>query len=135
MMTSFTFSKTKKVNENLLQEEAKTSLDGRLGCLSLTSTTIRFDVEDEQAGDETILQAIVDAHDASQESAEQAADKKRKASKAEVNATDFDTMQKAAKTAKDLTEIKAVVSNVILAVARLAEAEGMTPTTPATITP
>lgn len=51
--------------------------------------------------------------------------------KTEVNAADFDAMQKAAQTAKDLAALKAVVSNLILAVARLSESEGMTPVTPA----
>lgn len=49
----------------------------------------------------------------------------------EVNSADFDALQKAAETAKDMAALQTVVSDLILIVGRLAEADGLTPVTPA----
>ncbi len=73
------------------------------------------------------------ADKAAAELAKQEATKKISDSTTEVNAADFDVMQKAAKTAQDLAAIKAVVSDLILAVARLSEAMGLTPVTPVVV--
>ena len=57
-------------------------------------------------------------------------EKKRQKGKTEVDAADLDALQKAARAAKDVTTLTVVVGDLILVVARLAEAEGRTPVTP-----
>lgn len=58
-------------------------------------------------------------------------DERRERGQNDVNAADFDALQKTAKAAKDLDALIAVMSDLILLVARLAEADGLTPVTPA----
>ena len=59
-----------------------------------------------------------------------AVEEKRQKGKDEVDAADLDTLQKAAKAAKDVAALATVVSDLTLVVARLAESEGRTPVPP-----
>ena len=79
-MIRISLPKTKDINAGLLREEAQAAIGGRLGCVYLTEDWVHFDVEDEVAGDEQALVAVLEAHDAAGES--QAQERERKAEEA-----------------------------------------------------